>query len=426
MPQGIVWVGRSVREGKKFQKGPFLNGVLGIVKGAALAQGLSVLASPLITRIYSPEAMGLLGLFVSFLAIASTFCTFRYDVAVAVVEDDEVIPLIDSCFVIIIFGAVISSWAFEFLRKNDNFGYGSFPIWGTWLIFVASVLSASSGILRYYALRCRDYSKVGRYNICQALIGLIAKILLSFSGFFGLVLGDIVGRFAGFKALWVSVHREKNFYFSRKILFKYKLYPVVHLPSSFINTLALIALVPIFTEVYSLKVGGCLVLAQRVLSLPFGLVSEAVGDVFYGEISRIIKEDSANLTTFLLETVVRLAFFGGGVGVCTWFFAPVVVPYVFGSSWILTGEMMSIMAPWTAIAFTVSSVSRLIFYSELSWIKFYYDLISLIVIGMPLLLKFENPLDALIFVATFQSLLYILYFILIFYISLRRDKIIKS
>jgi len=72
-----------------YTKSSFSGDVLKLVGGTAFAQVLSILASPIITRMYGPEAYGLSALFTSIAGIIATIACLRYELAVMLPEKDE-------------------------------------------------------------------------------------------------------------------------------------------------------------------------------------------------------------------------------------------------------------------------------------------------------------------------------------------------
>ena len=50
--------------------------------GTGIAQLITILASPILTRIFSPEQYGIFALFISMITILSVFSTFRYEYAI--------------------------------------------------------------------------------------------------------------------------------------------------------------------------------------------------------------------------------------------------------------------------------------------------------------------------------------------------------
>jgi len=69
-------------------KNTFARGVSVLVGGTAAAQLLTVLAAPLLTRLYSPEDFGLLAVYGSLLALIGVMSSLRYELAIPLPEDD--------------------------------------------------------------------------------------------------------------------------------------------------------------------------------------------------------------------------------------------------------------------------------------------------------------------------------------------------
>lgn len=67
----------------------FATDVLKLVTGTTLAQVIAVLASPLITCLYGPEAFGFLALFASITSIIGVIACMRYEMAILLPQDDR-------------------------------------------------------------------------------------------------------------------------------------------------------------------------------------------------------------------------------------------------------------------------------------------------------------------------------------------------
>ena len=63
-------------------------GVSLLVGGTAGAQVLTVLAAPLLTRLYSSEDFGFLSVYTSLLALIGVISSLRYELAIPLLEDD--------------------------------------------------------------------------------------------------------------------------------------------------------------------------------------------------------------------------------------------------------------------------------------------------------------------------------------------------
>lgn len=396
---------------RRLTQSRFFRGVMAIAGGTALAQAAGVLLSPLLTRLYTPEAMGLWGLFVSFLGVTSVLATLRYEVAiVAAPSEEDALALTRSSLVLGVLTGLLGTLALEFLRQKDLLGYGALPPWAFLLAFPALVAFAWGMALRYYSVRQGAFDLVGRFTVAQGIARPVAQVLFSFAGGAGLLLGEVLGRFLGLAALWRILPKAQGSWFSPGVLAKYKAYPLVQLPSGFLNTLALMAPVPVFTALYGPAVGGSLALAQRVVALPASLVGAAVADVFYGRAAELAREKPQALRSFLLTTAFRLFLIAFPFGLALWLLAPLLAPWVFGSAWEEAGRMMAVMAPWMVAQLTVSPVSRVIFLSRWSWMKLVYDTSALMIIALLLGLKLDSG-KALTFLSWGSTALYGIYFL---------------
>jgi O-antigen/teichoic acid export membrane protein len=355
--------------------------------------------------------MGLWGLFVSFLGVASVAATLRYEVAiVAASNEEEALALTRSSLVLALGVGLLGVLALEGLRRGQLLGYGAFPAWASILAFPALVAFAWGMALRYYGVRRGAFDLVGRFTVTQGVARPLAQLLLAFLGGAGLLLGEVLGRFLGLAALWRLLPKTTGPWFSPAVLTRYKSYPLVQVPSGFLNTLALMAPVPVFTALYGPAVGGNLALAQRVVSLPVSLIGTAVADVLYGRAAEIARERPQALRGFLLATALRLFLVALPFGLALWFLAPHLAPWIFGSAWEEAGKMMAVMAPWMVAQITVGSVSRVIFLSPWSWMKFIYDTLALAVASLPLALNLGS-LRALMLLSWGSTVLYGVYFL---------------
>lgn len=400
-----------------FQVSPFFRSVVAIAGGTAAAQVVGLLVSPLLTRLYTPEAMGLWGLFVSFVGVASVLGTLRYEVAIVAAKNEhEALLLTKSTLYIAVFVAAASGGVFEFFRRQGILGYSAFPSWVVLMVITASVVTVWGTVLRYWAIRQGKFAAIGRFTVTQALFRALSQLVSAVAGDLGLLTGELVGRFAGLRVLWKLLPVTQGTWLSKSVLVKYRSYPLVQLPSSFLDTLALMAPVPVFTSVYGVAVGGGLALAQRVVGLPLNLIGASVADVFYGKAAKLARDNPVALGRFLLSTVLRLGLISLALGVALWFVAPRVVVVVFGSAWEQAGLMMRAMAPWLVAMLAISPVSRVVFLSKYAWLKLIYDLLSIAVVSSPLFLSIEDPIVALTVVSWAKAGQLILYLLLLFFL----------
>jgi O-antigen/teichoic acid export membrane protein len=73
----------------RLSKSPFIKNVLTIAGGTGFAQVISIFTAPIITRIYTPEDYGILGIYMMFTGIIGTISTLKLANAIIVEKDDK-------------------------------------------------------------------------------------------------------------------------------------------------------------------------------------------------------------------------------------------------------------------------------------------------------------------------------------------------
>src|SRR5688500_14561464 len=74
---------------KILPKGEFSKNVLTLLMGTGIAQIIPIAMAPVISRIYSPEDVGVFTVFLSISTIFSVIATARYELAIILPKSDE-------------------------------------------------------------------------------------------------------------------------------------------------------------------------------------------------------------------------------------------------------------------------------------------------------------------------------------------------
>ena len=73
---------------KKLGESVFLRNVVKLVSATGIAQVIQLLATPVLTRIYSPDEFASYQLFYSIASVISVVATFRYELAIVIPKDE--------------------------------------------------------------------------------------------------------------------------------------------------------------------------------------------------------------------------------------------------------------------------------------------------------------------------------------------------
>jgi len=355
--------------------------------GTALAQSILVLASPLLTRLYLPADMGLMGLYVSYFGFVTVAASLRYETAIVSAPDRR-----QGAFLTFISMALplpsslVCAGVLYLLIRFSVLGFGHLP-WFTALLVIPSVLlTGIFAALRYWFVREESLVTVSKALVIQN--GARSFLQVGFGalrwGWMGLIWGDILGRGVGisrmFRGVWPVISSEVFPLKWKKIaevLRFYRKFPIYSLPSALIDALAMSIPLPLIADLYGTDSAGHFSLVLRVLSLPLALVGTSVGDAFHGRMATHVREGPDGYARFFYRTAGGLFLLGVVPAILLVVFGEDIFRLVFGQNWTLAGKLATAMAPWTLAQLVVSPLSRVVYVLRGQELKLVYDLVSL-------------------------------------------------
>jgi lipopolysaccharide exporter len=125
----------------------FAADVFKLVTGTTLAQAVAVLASPLLTRLYGPEAFGFLALFISITSILGVVACMRYELAIMLPQDDrEAANLLALSLLstVIVSGLTVPALYFGGISSSPSSGLQVLPPTSFWSRRTSSSAESSS------------------------------------------------------------------------------------------------------------------------------------------------------------------------------------------------------------------------------------------------------------------------------------------
>ena len=367
----------------------FSNNVLKLGGGTALGQLLVVMATPVITRLYSPADMGLLGIFMALVGFAGVGVALRYEMPMVSVRDDrEAECLLTSSLLLTVPMSLIAGLVLYTMIRNDLLSYGLLPGWSAAAAVFLLVLTGVFTSLRYWLVRQGKYEIVGRALVFQGFGRASVPVILGLAqiGWIGLLFGEITSRVLGigrmlrvaWPAIRSSVRPFSSGYFNSILLRNWKS-PAVLLPSSLIDALAAMIPLPIISYLFGTEAAGQFFLVQRLCGLPAGLIATSVADVFHPTIANAHWNDPGQVRAILRRVTRKLTFASVAIYIPIALFSPFVFGFVFGKEWHETGICMAIISPLSMVSLVVSPVSRLLLVVDKIELKFIFDTVNLLV-----------------------------------------------
>ena len=342
---------------------------LKLFSGTVLAQGLSFVLSPVLSRLYTPEEFGLVALYLGILSIVSVLATAKYEQAIMLPQDDEaafnIFALVAGlCFV---FSCLTF---FLVLLFNDFIAVISGnPEIGPWLWFLPlsilfhGIFQAST----FLANRAKKFGSIARTTIIQNLTLNITRVGIGGAGWplNGLVAGQLAAQFVSAAYLTTRIRSKISAGF-RLISFRkiknqathYSAYPKYNMFQNFTTNLSGSLPVLMFSWGISPEAAGLYGFAYMFVFKPLGLFSLSMQQVFQ---QKIIEQHHQGISIMrdVKQLVVRFALAGLLPFIILAVWAPSIFTYLFSAGYTETGVYVSILTPWLFMIFLTSHLSFL-------------------------------------------------------------------
>ncbi len=342
----------------------FARGVSVLVGGTASSQALTLLAAPLLTRLYTPEDFGLLAVYSGLLAIFVVVASLRYELAIPIPKSDTeaVNVLILSLLVVLLItgiSAIMILVAGEQIADVlDTPKLASY----FWLLPLGVFLSGIYNVFNYWAVRVKAFGDIAQTNISQTLATLVVQLLSFKLGSIALLFAQAGGQGVGSYRLACSAIKHKEFSSwswagVRVAAKRYKQFPLFSTWSGLFNTVGTQLPPLMFAALFSTSAAGLYMLAHRVLALPMSILGDAIGKVFFSNAAEAYRE--GRLGPMIKTMYRKLALFAMPATLLLVIAGPELFVLVFGHNWREAGEFARYMAPWLYMVFITSPLSTL-------------------------------------------------------------------
>lgn len=353
----VVNVWRSI---SSILQSQFVRNVATVATGIFAAQVISLAFTPFLTRLYGPEAFGVVGAFVAVLTILNPTVTLGFSTAIVLPSTEEgataVARLSIFCAAFVAPAALVFIWVFEsHLASWANLHSASYLLYliPLSLVFTALLAVAEQMAIREGFFKARAISKVSSTLLIN--IGKLVAGLLAPSGLV-LIAITVIGTVLNYFMLLARVpHRGafqvKRWFGASGILEAVKMhrdFAFYRLPQSVINAAALGLPVLLLAAFFGAGTAGQYSLTSLVLGAPVMLLGKSVSDVFYPKITREISDGKQNAAKLLgkatsVSSLLAVGLFGPLAVV-----APYLFPVVFGAEWIQAGLYAQWVSIWMA------------------------------------------------------------------------------
>nr|WP_303622765.1 lipopolysaccharide biosynthesis protein [Stutzerimonas xanthomarina] len=346
-----------------------LRNILTVVSGTAGAQAITLAFMPVITRIYGPEAYGVLGTFLSVTMMLIPVAALTYPIAIVLPKrDGDARGLVRLALATALALATVVGLTLLFF--GDRLAAAlEIEIIQPYLMLIPFVMfcGAALEICQQWLFRTQRFRitasvAVGHsllFNSIRTVAGLVqssALVLVCTTA----LQQALHAAMLGLAMLRAKPHADNHadeaeqgnsgmFELARR----HSDFPKFRAPVMLINAVSQHLPTLVLAAYFGPAAAGFFALCKQALTMPTNLIGKSVADVYYPRISRAI-HDREPVATMLLKATAALGLVGLVPFSLVAVFGPWLFALVFGEQWHVAGEY----ARWLALAEYVIFVSR--------------------------------------------------------------------
>ena len=336
--------------------------ILTLGAGTLVAQLIPVLASVVLARIYSADAYGDWGIFLSVVSLLAVAATGQYELAIVRPElekDAEMVMRL--CFLIVLsffflsFGGVLVGEVFRLPLITQ------FP--GKYLLPFFVLALGLLQIYTHYANRKERYKLIAISGVVRNALQAISRISLGlFHCLYGLITGAFVGLLAAVSYCEYKMPLRRILFSGydwqslKRVAYRYRYFPIYQMSGSLLNAASTSVMVLMLALYFEKEYIGYFSMTISLLYFPVQLAGAAMSKVFYKKASLASPENQSHQ---LLMQLLRFTFAAGllmtillvGIG-------EELFSFVLGDRWLVSAQYAVILAPciWIMLCFSPLSV----------------------------------------------------------------------
>lgn len=348
-------------------KSSYFKSIAVLASGSIIAQLITIVFTPIISRIYSPEILGVYTYTISVASIFMCVINGRYDISIVTEKDENnVLPLVKLSLIVGICITILGS-----IGCLIYFIIRGIEAYIAIYIFLMLLSYAIINVLTAYNNRWKEYKTISSVyivrtaaqNLGGALFGLVTTtshcLLIPY------VIGQALGiRRQGrpLKGKWNSILNVD--YSKIKLVAKsHKNQPLFSVPALLINSLSY-SLITIFVEdLYGMYYVGQYSVSVRLLGLPLALIGGNVSKVFTERAAKEYNQYGCYTRTLTSTAIFLICIAVPMVAILIIYSQPLCTLFL-GDQWGIAGNYIAILAPMFGVRLITSALSPALIIAE--------------------------------------------------------------
>ena len=361
----------SAEIGARVPAGTFLRNVTTLAGGVTVAYGVTVLASPVTSRLFDPQAFGMAALFTSAASVIGMVATLRYEMALVLPKKEEdAVALFGVCG-IVLFLMSLATFVFVFFFGSHLLSWAKAEELNPYLLFFPAYvfLLGLERLIQFWNTRHKRFELVAKSRILTTVPTAAAEICGGLAGFTTagnlVILRTVSLIVAPFCMLWklfsnelatlVRMWPKGGFW---RVSRRYRKFPLFDSWAAFLNSISWnipLILMPAF---FGPSEAGLFAKALFLLYLPVLLIGQSVGQVLLQsaaekrknryELQELIQGLFHRMITFAILPLTLIGVIG-----------PEIFTICLGDWWTASGTYARIICPWLLMLLLFSSIRTL-------------------------------------------------------------------
>ncbi len=377
--------------------------------GSLIAQLLTFAMSPVLTRLYSTEVIGLFTFVLSIVSAFSGVICLRYDVSIVTADKESFGPLFKACVIITValslligVGSFVVCWLFEMVEPSS--------LWTIVFVFPLLLVAGAINILNGCNNRNEEYKAisdayVGR-SVAQNAIMVGAGLVAPNAAV--LLVSQLVGQFAGIKLQLRALHDSwkdalrVNSDAVRRAVVDNRAQALFSTPATLLNAASYSLVSLCIGNVYGMGVLGLYSISFRVLGVPLAVFSSNIARVHCKLSEREMGSSGSYFKSTLKMLLASLAIILP-ISALLFFFSPPAFSVLFGPEWEEAGVYVQILVPMFLLRFLAGSIGYGFFLSRKQWQETVIQLLLLITLVGVLAISVACGADVITFLVALSA-----------------------
>ena len=356
-----------------------------VFTGRVIVTLLALIITPILTRLYSPQAYGEFALFNSIVQNMVILGTLALPSAINVAKKEHIQKILNLTLFSIIGISVLISLGLLLVSATakNNFEYINFLKSYWYLIPVTFLLTSTTLIFKALHLRLKAFSLTTKIGVAEAFA---AKGVNLYNGYLnlgglGLIISDLIAKMISSVLLIYKLPKhylssiDLNLIDLRNSFKQFKQYPLFVMPAQWASILSTQLILWFIAFHYSANDLGKYSMALALINIPLYILSNSFQPVITQKLVSVrdgINEQFSFTSLLTILGIISIIVFGG-------FF--LILPNWFviflGDKWEGIGLMIKILCAWNLILFIDQSINNGFLVFEKQQQKLYFNMVDL-------------------------------------------------